>query len=300
MANILVSGGAGFIGSHLVDRLIAEDHMVSVLDNLSNGRKENVSPKARLIIGDVNQDLFSCLNGESFDFVYHLAAKIDLRDSSPEAMHTNTNGTFNLVEYSLKHDVKKFIFSSSAAVYSPDVFLPTRESDLINPMSEYGKSKKTGEFYLEMVCEEGKIDYAALRYSNVYGPRQGAKGEGGVISIFCRKALNGEVLDVFGDGEQTRDFIYVEDIVQANLRALDLSGVYNVSNNKEISVNDLGIKIMELTGSNKGRAYHPGKANEVQRSCLSNDKLKNMGWEPKIGLDEGLRKTIDWFRQHRS
>lgn len=301
MSTILVTGGAGFIGSHLVDRLIGLGHRVIVLDNLSTGRSRNLNSKAIFINGSICDNLTSIFNKWRFDYVFHLAAQINLRESIKSPTYDskiNVVGSVNLIEASCKHNVKKFIFASTGgAIYSPDAPLPWTLATECDPQSPYGLAKLTVERYLKIAKAIHGLDYVALRYSNVYGPRQNSKGEAGVISIFIDNALQDRDLKIFGDGKQTRDFIYVEDVVNANVMALrnDISGIFNVCTNTEISVNDIANAIREKTPTKSNIVRLPAVPGEVQHTRLCYKKLMEYGWEPFFSLQTGLDKTLEYF-----
>jgi len=302
MKKSLVTGGAGFIGSHLVDKLVALGHEVVVIDNLSTGKKENVNVKARLIIKDIRDDLSDVFEKEKFDCVFHLAAQMSLIKSfekPKEVADTNILGSLNLIENCIKFKVQKFIFSSSGgALYSPKAELPCIEESQIDPQSPYGLSKLTVENYLKIMKEIFGLDFVSLRYANVYGPRQDAKGEAGVVSIFINNILNKKDLTIFGDGEQTRDFVCVGDVADSNVIAVEneLSGIFNVSSGKELSVNSLANKIKDLMNSDANVVHGKVIKGEMRRSCLSSEKLKSYNWKPKVDLDSGLMATVDWFK----
>lgn len=300
---VLVTGGAGFIGSHLVDKLVELNYDVIVLDDLSSGKSENINTNAYSVKGSINdteilEDLFSF---HKFDYVYHLAAQINLRKSiSDPAADANTNiiGSLAIIKMCLKYCVKKIIFSSTGgAIYSPTEELPFTESTLAKPNSPYGLSKLTVESYLQIIKNIHGLDYVALRYSNVYGPRQNAHGEAGVISIFIDRLKRGLDLTVYGDGNQTRDFVYVQDVVNANILALELSGIYNVCSEIETSVNAIACNLMALINPLSSAAppikYMPAVSGEMYRCKLSYEKLKNeTNWQPLTSFDIGLIETV--------
>jgi UDP-glucose 4-epimerase len=297
---ILVTGGLGFIGSHLVDRLVSDGNEVVVLDNNSTGSLLNANDKAISIWGNINdhhllEELFSF---HKFECVYHLAAQINLRKSILDPLmdaETNILGGLAVIKKCIDHKVKKIIFSSTGgAIYSERAPQPFWELSLPQPSSPYGLSKLTLESYLKLMKDLKGLDYVALRYSNVYGPRQNPHGEAGVISIFKDRALKGLDLTINGNGEQTRDFVYVADVVEANILAQNLSGIYNVSSNTETTVNDIALKILSLTKSQSKINHAPAIGGEMIRCRLSSDKIKGeTGWQTSCSFDIGLERTIN-------
>ncbi len=301
MAKILVTGGAGFIGSHVTDKLVELGHEVIVLDNISTGKRENVNARARLVEKDIRDNLEELFAREKFDYVYHFAAQINVRKALADPQYDagiNIMGGLNIIDLAAKHQVKKFIFASTGgALYAPNEPLPWTEETFREPQSPYGLAKLTIENYLRIYRSIFGLSFVALRFSNVYGPRQNPKGEAGVIAIFSQKALAGESLPVFGDGTQTRDYIYVKDIVDAAIRAMHLDGSYNVSTQVETSVNEL-ISFMKPFVPPMSM-HHPGAiAGEVPRCVLSSDKLKKEGWFAHYSIGKGIRETVEWFAKN--
>lgn len=299
---ILVTGGAGFIGSHLVDLLIKGGHKVFVLDDLSTGDINNLNPNIIFKKASINDDLEDFFKHWKFDYVFHLAAQANLRKSiefPKEDAKINIHGSMNIIENSIKFGVKKIIFSSTAAIYSPDVEIPCRENDKLNPQSPYGLAKLTIEKFLEIQRRIKGLNYAILRYANVYGPRQNSKGEAGVVSVFFDKILSGEPITIFGDGAQTRDFIYVKDIAMANIFAMerDLQGIYNVSSSTELSILELANKLKNINGNHAPLKFSNPINGELNRSCLDNSLLLMKGWMPKYSLEEGLKETAEYFNK---
>lgn len=299
--NILITGGAGFIGSHLVERLLNEDHKVVVVDNLSTGALGNI--KGLPIIFeqiDITKDLVPLFDFYKFDCVYHQAAQINLRTSFEMPAfdaHTNVFGSLNVIENCIKNNVKKFIFASSGGAIYSNSKLPYTEDSTAEPASPYGLSKFTIEKYLNILSD--KLNYTCLRYSNVYGPKQNSRSEAGVISIFFQKAKENQDMTIFGDGKQTRDFVYVDDVVEANILALqkDIRGSFNVSTGIQTNVNTLADNILRLTNSTSSVQHHDPIAGELLHSCLSYDKLKNAtGWYPKYSVEQGLLLTADYWK----
>jgi len=304
---ILVTGGAGFIGSHLVDRLILEGHEVVVVDNLSTGRRKNLNRAARFYKMDIqSRGLERVFRNERPSLVMHLAAQIDVRRSVADPIfdaQVNILGTVNLLDQAAKHGARKVIFASSGgAIYGEQQMFPAQESHPTSPLSPYGISKLAGEHYLYFYhCVTG-IQYVSLRYSNVYGPRQDPAGEAGVVAIFTRKLLDGEQAIINGNGRQTRDFVFVEDVVEGNLAAMgkDVQGIFNLGTGIETSVNDLFRILVDLTASGCKEIHGPAKKGEQARSVIDATRLKQeVGWETKVSIREGLGRTVDYFRKEK-
>lgn len=303
MSTILITGGAGFIGSHLTDALINQGHRVIVIDDFSTGNINNCSLKTNLVIQkNITRPLDDLFEKEKFDYVFHLAAQINLRHSIKEPQQdarANIMGSLNIMENCVKHKVKKLIFSSTGgAIYSPDAPLPFTEESEAKPESPYALSKKTVESYLEIFNKIHGLQYTTLRYSNVFGPRQSTKGEAGVIAIFIEKALKNEDLVIFGDGEQTRDFVYVDDVVQANLMALnfEMNGIYNVSSNTQCSVNEIANKVLQYIKTTSKIIHAPPVLGELEHTQLCADKILKAGWNPQWNIDGGMAATINYFK----
>ena len=302
---ILVTGGAGFIGSHVVDGFLDQDHHVTVIDNLSMGRRENVNPKARFVLMDIRakecQEIF---DQGKFDVVCHHAAQMDVRMSVDDPMHdadVNVLGTINLLQNCVHFGVKKFLFASTGgAVYGKQHIFPCDETHATNPVSPYGITKLTTEKYLFYYHVEFNLNYVILRYSNVYGPRQNPKGEAGVVAIFTEKILAGNQPIIHGDGKQTRDYIYVEDVVRANLKGCRFEGsdTFNIGTGIETDVNRIFQLINEKTGGRAREKHGPPKKGEQRRSAISYKKAeKGLDWKPAIGLEHGLERTIHYFQE---
>ena len=304
MKRALVTGGAGFIGSWIVDYLIREGYKVVIIDNLSSGKIDNLNKRAKFYKGDIeSEEINEIFEKEKPDYVFHLAAKISvlesIRDPIPNAQ-TNILGTLNLLNCCVEYNVKKFIFSSTGgAIYGDGCKIPTPETEKEEPASPYGISKLSIEKYLQFYKNVHGLDFVSLRYSNVYGPRQDSKGEAGVVAIFIGKILSKEILTINGSGNQTRDYIYVEDVAKANLLALNLSGIYNVSSGEETSVDEIFRKIVETMKVEVKEIHGLAVKGEQTRSCLNSEKLLNKGWETKYDLDSGIKKTIEYFKDSR-
>lgn len=299
---VIVTGGAGFIGSHIVDRLIDDGMKVVVIDNLTSGSKENVNPGAKVYEVDIRDEKVPKIFAiEKPNFVFHHAAQIDVGTSIKNPIfdaEVNLIGTLRLFDICIENKVKKIVVPSSAAIYGDTKQIPTPEDIVKIPTMPYAFGKLAVEQYAEFYSRFYKLDITLLRYSNVYGPRQASPGEGVVIQKFISKYLINERPTINGDGNQTRDFIYVSDVVEANIKATKnkVLGPINVSTAKETSVNDLAKKIKDITGKKLRPKYRPAKLHEVYRSCLENKLARKLlNWRPKISLDDGLRKTVNWF-----
>ena len=302
---ILVTGGAGFIGSHIVDALIKENYQVVIVDNLSAGQKENINKEAKFYKADITdkEKLAEIFAAEKPEAVFHLAAQASVIVSAKDPVKdvkTNIIGTINLLECCRDYKVKKFIFSSTGgAIYGNKAPRPTPETYSPDPQSPYGIDKFTAEKYIDFYKKNYGLLPIILRYSNVFGPRQNPKGAAGVIAIFGSKMLKNEPIEVFGDGTQTRDYIYVSDVVAANLAALksNASNIYNISTSKETSIKELVENIKKLTGSGSQVEYKGGRAGELQVSCLDNTRAKiELGWTPQTDLIKGIEKTIEYLK----
>ena len=302
---VLVTGGAGFIGSHLVDRLIQEGHEVVVVDNLLTGKRRNLNKEARFYKQDIQSSrLERVFRRERPLLVMHLAAQVDLRRSVEDPIfdaQVNILGTLNLLEQAVKYGTRKVIFSSSGgAIYGEQDVFPAPESHPIRPLSPYGISKLNGEQYLAYYQRVSGIQHVILRYSNVYGPRQDPEGEAGVVAIVTGKMLAGEQPIINGNGRQTRDFVFVDDVVEANLAVMgkEVQGIYNVGTAEETSVNDLFRLLVELTNAGCKELHGPAKKGEQARSVVDSSRLRQeLGWEPKVPLREGLKRTVEFFRE---
>ncbi len=302
---ILVTGGAGFIGSHIVDAFIDKGHQVVVVDNLSSGRRENVNDRAAFVEMDIRDDgIAELFAREKFDLVCHQAAQMDVRRSVADPVYdarVNVLGTLNLLQAAVQYRVKKFLFASTGgAIYGEQETFPADEEHPLRPLSPYGITKLTGEKYLYFYRQTYGLEHVILRYANVYGPRQNPHGEAGVVAIFTTRMLAGEQPVINGDGKQTRDYVYVADVVRANLLALeyDKSDVFNIGTGIETTVNQIFHLLNELTGASVPEYHGPSKPGEQLRSVLRYDKAKRyLGWEPQVELHEGLQQTVEHFRR---
>lgn len=300
---ILVTGGAGFIGSHVVDLFISNGYEVVIVDNLSTGRESNLNPKATFYKVDIRdpklEDIFA---REQPDYISHHAAQMDVRRSVAQPLfdaEVNILGSLNVIECARSYGVKKFVYiSSGGAAYGEPVYLPCDENHPINPICQYGASKHTVEHYLYMYRVNYGLEYSVLRYPNVFGPRQDPHGEAGVIAIFIGKMLRNEPVVINGDGEQQRDYVFVTDCARANLLTLNApSGIYNLGVGQGTTVNQLFTALGKMTGYQQKAVYGPAKLGETRFIYLNAAKAnKEMAWQPFISLEEGLQHTVDYHR----
>ncbi|HVG58918.1 MAG TPA: NAD-dependent epimerase/dehydratase family protein [Hyalangium sp.] len=301
---VLVTGGAGFIGSHVCDAFLRAGHEVIALDNLSSGKRENLDPKVRLAVLDIRSpEAAELIRSERPQVLCHLAAQMDVRRSVEDPRFdadANILGMLNLLEAARVSGVQKVIFSSTGgAIYGEQDVFPAPESHPTRPVSPYGVSKASGELYLGYYKAQYGLSYVALRYANVYGPRQNPHGEAGVVAIFSQRLVAGQGCTIFGDGGQTRDFVFGPDVARANLLAFekDYVGAINIGTGVETDVNRLYALLAEAAGSNQPVVHAPGKPGEQRRSCIDPSLARRvLGWEPTVGLAEGLRKTVEFFR----
>ncbi len=304
---ILVTGGAGFIASHIVDAYLEQGHAVVIIDNLSTGRIENVNPKAKFIKADIQDEkIADIFKAEKFDVVNHHAAQMDVRRSVEDPIYDakiNALGLLNILQNCMKHGVKKVVFASSGgAIYGEQDYFPADENHKTQPYSPYGITKLIGEKYLFFYALTYGVKYTALRYANVYGPRQNPHGEAGVVAIFATRLLRGEQPIINGTGEQTRDFVYVKDVVQANVLALKQTenDMLNIGTATETNINELYGVLNKLAGSNFDEKHGPAKEGEQMRSVVDYGKAQRiMGWNPRYSLQQGLQETIDYFRAQK-
>ena len=311
MKRVLVTGGAGFIGSHLADAYLRRGDEVVVLDSLVHGRRENLPAGAEFIQLDIRDPAAADLIRERrFDVVNHHAAQMDVRVSVQDPRFdasVNLDGLLNLLEAARESEVGKFVFvSSGGVVYGEPEQRPTPESAPKQPESPYGVTKLGGEYYLHYYHRVHGMDYVALRYSNVYGPRQDPHGEAGVVAIFSTRLLREEPLTIFGDGEQTRDYVYVGDVVAANLLLTDAEfprsaglddRAFNVGTGKETSVNELAETLAAASGRALDVRYAAARPGELLHSSLDASKLRAQGWEPRTDLRTGLGATYEWIAE---
>lgn len=301
---IALTGGAGFIGSHLADAFVKEGHEVHILDDLSSGSLENIPSQAQFHQIDIRdaavEDLFA---QEKFEVLVHQAAQMDVRRSVADPRFdasVNVDGFLNLMEAGRKNGLKKVLFASTGgAIYGDPIYTPQDEEHLLAPVSPYGITKLSTEKYLHFYRQEYGIEHVILRYANVYGPRQNPHGEAGVVAIFATKMLHGEQPMINGDGQQTRDYVFVGDVVQMNLNALqyEKSGIFNVGTGKETNVVELFRTIKAEIGANCPEIYRAAAAGEQRRSVVGIRKAKEtFGWSPQFDLATGIHETVNWFK----
>ena len=303
--NILVTGGAGFIGSNIVDAYLEAGHTVVIVDDLSTGKIENVNPKAKFHNIDLRDPAVETVFKEmKIDVINHHAAQMDVRKSVADPKFdasVNILGMLNVFELGVKYGVKKVIFSSTGgAIYGEQDYFPADEQHPLRPLSPYGVTKLATEKYLFFYKAVYGLQHVILRYANIYGPRQNPHGEAGVIAIFADKMLRGEQPVINGDGKQTRDYVYVSDVVRANVLALahSSSDIFNIGTGIENDVNTLFRIIKKFSGVACEEKHGQAKIGEQLRSVIDHSKAKRiLGWEPTIMLDEGLRRTVEFFRE---
>ncbi len=302
---VVVTGGAGFIGSHISWELV-KDNEVVVIDNLYTGKEDNVPPGAKLVKADIRDYGSIAELISNADYVFHEAAQVSVVESIRDPIFTeevNVLGTLNIIK-ALLEGHGKLVFASSAAVYGDNPNLPLKESERPKPLSPYGVTKASAEEYLRVYNELYGLPVVALRYFNVFGPRQSFNQYSGVISIFINRALAGKPLVIFGDGKQTRDFIYVKDVVKANLIVAESrranGRVFNVATGKETTILELAMKIIEITGTTSSIVFDKPRPGDIRRSVADVSEIKKLGFEPEWSLEEGLKKTVEWYSKNES
>lgn len=306
--NVLVTGGAGFIGSNIVDAYVELGHRVVVVDDLSTGRKRNLNAQAIFRQMDVRAaELERLFREYEIEFVSHQAARADVRtsiDKPEEFADVNIRGGVNLLECCRRTRVRGVVYASTGGcVYGEPLYTPTDERHPIQPRDPYGASKACFEIYLETYGRLYGLPFTIFRYPNVYGPRQNPLGEAGVVAIFANKMLKGEDVVINGAGTQERDFVFVDDVVEANLLATERSynDAFNIGSGLGVDVNTIFAKLKTITGYGRSPGYGPPKTGEVRRSILASGKmLKKYGWKPQTDLDEGLERTVDSIRTHEA
>lgn len=302
---VLVTGGAGFIGSHIVDAFLAEGHTVSVLDDLSTGKESNLDSRAHFYLADLRDAaaLERVFDAERPEIISHQAAKADVRESMQKpALYADVNilGSINLLEQARRVGTKKIIYAGTGgATYGEPRQLPVTEDHPVNPLDPYGASKHHVEHYLFLYNYNYGLKYAVLRYPNVYGPRQNPFGEAGVIAIFLYKMILAETPTINGTGEKQRDFCYAGDVARANVLAVDKGDnqIFNIGSGKGTSINELYAMLQQASGFQRPANHAPDKPGEVNKIYLDPSKARReLGWEARVSLDEGLRQTVEWLR----
>jgi len=303
---ILITGGAGFVGSYLADRLTKENYRVVAIDDLSTGKKENLNSKTKLYkINICNPKIYNIFKRERPDFVFHFAAHINARESVGDPIFDAKNniiGSLNVLENCKKFRTKKIFFASSGGeIYGQATKIPTSEDYPPKPISPYGIAKLTIEKYLETYYKLFGLPYTALRYGNIYGPRQNPDGEAGVVAIFTKKMLKNKQPFIHGDGRQTKDYIFIKDAIEATILSLkkDFRGVLNIGTGKETSVLKIFYKLKDLTNSDVGEKHVSLPSCSFKKGCLAIRKAKReLNWRPICSLEDGLKKTVEWFKKH--
>ena len=302
----LVTGGAGFIGSHLVDRLVSQGFRVVVIDNLSTGKLKNLNPAATFDHIDItNKSVVEVFQREQPDLVFHLAAQASVSASTKDPIQDsdiNVMGTLRLLEAARRCGIEKFIYSSTGgALYGEPQYTPCDENHPIVPLSPYALSKYVGELYLQLYHRLYLLNYTTLRYGNVYGPRQEPHGEAGVVAIFTQAMLEGKQPQIFGDGNQERDFVYIDDVVEANLAAIERgdADAFNIGTGEKTSVNRIFESIQSIIKYRWGPEHGPARPGEVYQISLDGSKAaRELGWTPQATLEEGLGQTVEYFREN--
>ena len=301
---ILITGGSGFIGSHIVENYQGKAEEIRVLDNLRTGYRRNLDGlDCTFIEGSITDRSLVKQAVQGVDYIFHLAALVSVPESMAkpgECVDINVHGLLNVLEEASAAGVKKLVFASSAAIYGDNPTVPKLESMFPEPKSPYAITKLDGEYYLNMFCSGGRLETAAIRFFNVFGPRQDPKGAyAAAVPIFIEKAIKGEDITVFGDGEQTRDFIYVKDIVGALTFAAEtpgVTGVFNAGYGGQITINKLASQLIANAGSTSKVLHAPERPGDVKHSRASADKLSAAGWSPRYSLEDGLSATFDFFK----
>lgn len=303
---VLITGGAGFIGSCIAEELLKnEGNEVIIVDNLVTGKVDNIPKGSVFYKADIRENLDEIFTAERPDYVIHQAAQVSVSKSLENPVYDgdeNIVGTINLLETCVRHKTKKFIFASTAALYGNPQYLPVDEKHPVSPISPYGLSKLCAESYLKLYSRLYGIRYTILRYANVYGYRQDVNGEAGVVAIFIEKLLNGETVNIYGDGLQTRDFVFVKDVARANIAALEQGDntTLNISSHSKQSVLDLVHKLSELQKTNILLTFLKERPGDIKHSVLSNEKAKtNLSWEPEYCLSAGLKETVSYCLLNR-
>ncbi|WP_173915243.1 NAD-dependent epimerase/dehydratase family protein [Halobacillus sp. Marseille-Q1614] len=300
---VLITGGAGFIGSHIVEELFDSHYEVVVVDNLVTGNLNNLPPQVCIYRQDVRKDVDDIFTKEKPDYVIHQAAQVSVSHSFTDPLYDceeNILATLNILQACAKHKVKKVVFASSAAVYGNPVYLPIDEAHNVRPISFYGLTKAHAEKYIQLFADTHNLDYSILRYANVYGPRQDARGEAGVIALFIEKLIRGESPVIFGDGKQTRDFIFVKDVARANVAALSngKNEIMNIGTGREVSIHEIIEQLAISLGKPIQPILRPAREGDIRSSVLQNEQAQSMlHWSPCYSLKEGLLETVQFYQQ---
>lgn len=302
---VLVTGGAGFIGSYISEELLKGEYETVIVDNLISGKKRNIPEGAVFYNADILDDLDEIFLKEKPDYVIHQAAQVSVSNSLDDPIYDgneNIIGTINLLKNCVKYNTKKFIFASSAALYGNPQYLPVDEKHHAAPLSPYGVSKLSAEYYIHLFSKLYDLPFTILRYSNVYGYRQDVNGEAGVIAIFTDKLLSGRAINIYGDGEQTRDFVFVKDVARANIAALGMGDnqIINISSGTRISVLDMIAELTKLFKVGISPNFLDERAGDIKHSILSNKKARDvLKWEPAYSFSAGLRETVESSKSER-
>ncbi|MDD3225192.1 MAG: GDP-mannose 4,6-dehydratase [Clostridium sp.] len=301
---VLITGGAGFIGSQVADLLIDNGYEVCIIDSLVHGNTKNVNSRAKFYKADIrDKEIFDIFKNEKPDFVIHNAAQISVPNSIDDPIEDasiNIIGSINVLEAARMAGVKKVVYPASAAIFGEPRYLPIDEDHPLEMLSGYGVTKHTVEHYLKVYKSMYNIDYISLRCANIYGPRQDSSGEGGVVAIFCEKMLKDEIPSIYGDGDQVRDFVYVKDVAKAFLMAIksNKNGIYNVATNTKLTINELYKTINKILNKDIKCVYKEERKGDIRESYMSFDKIKSeFGWKPEIDITQGLKETIDYYRK---
>lgn len=304
MKKVLVTGGAGFIGSHIAEKLLEEKYEVVIADNLTSGSRSNIPISTAFYQVDMNEpELEAVFIKEKPSYVLHQAAQISVQSSMADPFQdamVNIMGSLNLLNLCVKYKVNKLVFASTAAVYGQPLYLPIDEQHATKPISFYGLSKLTTEMYIQLYSQLFGLNYCILRYGNVFGPRQDAKGEAGVISIFIDRFLRNKELEIYGDGSQTRDFIYVKDVAAGCFQAMQYgeNEILNLSSQTQTSIAELAQIIYQTSNIEKKPVHLPPKMGDIPHSCLMNKQAKRkLKWELAHSFKEGINETLDYFKQ---
>ncbi len=303
---ILITGGAGFIGSHIADKLIEENNEVVIIDNLSTGKKENLNEKAKFYQADIKNfdEIEKIFEQEKPEYICHQAAHASVPESVKDPIsdaENNILGSINIFKLAIKHNIKKLIFASTGgALYGDADVLPTPENYEAKPVSPYGVTKLAVEKYLYCFNFLNKLNYTILRYANVYGPKQDPFGEAGVVAIFCQKIVNNEQPIINGDGKCTRDYVFVKDVANANLLALKSEksqNIYNVGTGIQTDINAIFQNLTKISGQSISEKHGEARLGDQKTSAIDNTKIKQeLNWEPKVKLEDGLKMTYEWFK----